>query len=241
MQLIFFLSSCVNSYEIQQKQCPYPGHPRAHTDSVEMHHRITHVCLHACKLGRGGMWKNDIFFSHSRWPRSQQAAAAALDSVSTGHLALRIFTVSEYQASGTLTYCNFDSVSLVFVSSGLACCTYPHFSQLHGLPGFGSLWNFILSQRSQYWKQGISSIYINLSYRKCKCFISQSMITFSLCDGNRAASFTQDPPPHPPLSLSIWVIIASRGHLAPNYGGTAAGSNPPGCQQTKQIHRRDVL
>lgn len=130
-------------------------------------------------MGRGGCVceKNDISFSHSRWPRSQQAAASALDSVSTGHLALRIFTVSKYQASGTLTYSNGDSVSLAVVSSGLACCTYPNFSQLHSLPGFGSLWHFILSQCSQYQKQRISSIYINISYRKCNALYNSAALS----------------------------------------------------------------
>lgn len=41
------LSPCVNSCEIQQKQCPHPVHPRAHADSVAMHHGISHTCLPA--------------------------------------------------------------------------------------------------------------------------------------------------------------------------------------------------
>lgn len=55
---------------------------------------------------------------------------------------------------------------------------------------------------------------------------------------------TEQLPPHEtPLFVSkhLWFLLASRGRLAPNYGGTAAGFNRPGCQQTNQIRRRDVL
>lgn len=188
--------------------------------------------------------KNDISFSHPRWPRSQQATAAALDSVSTGHLALRLFTVSKYQASGTLTYSNGDSVSVAVVSSGLARHTYPLFSQLHVLPGFGSLWHFILSQRSQHQKKRISSVYINISYRKCNALFNFAALParawlLAFSDGNGAASSTQETPLF--VSKHLWFLITSRGRFGPNYGSTAAGSNPPGFQQTKQMHRRDVL
>lgn len=81
--------------------------------------------------------KDDNISFSCGWPRSQQVAAAALDCVSAGHLALPDSTVSKRQASGPLTYSDGDSISVVVVSLGLACCTYLHFTRLHHPPGCG--------------------------------------------------------------------------------------------------------
>lgn len=51
-------------------------------------------------------------------------------------------------------------------------------------------------------------------------------------------------PRETPLHLCLQrlcFVPAGRGRLVPNYGAAAAGSNPTGCQKTKQSRRRDVL
>lgn len=124
--------------------------------------------------------------------------------------------MSKYQASGTLTYSNGDSVSVPVVSSGLAHRTYRHCAQRRGQPGRGSWCRFILSECSQR----IFLLPSTLSYLEYKALYRLAVLpaehdySLSLMATEHLLPFMRPPPPPPPH-----IFVSNVYVLYPPVGG----------------------